>query len=348
MQSIPKSALIAMSGGVDSAVAAMLAQREGLDCTGVTIKLLPDSDGSETSAAEAVAVKLGIPFLTLDLSGHFAEDVIQPFIADYREGRTPNPCVVCNKHIKFGRLLEESCDMGKDFIITGHYARIERTDAGRYLLKKGVDSSKDQSYVLYTLTQEQLARIKFPLGGKTKREVRELALDMKLDNAQKDESQDICFIPDGDYVRFITEYTGKPPRKGRFVDVNGKTLGENNGIIAYTIGQRRGLGISMPHPLYVLELRPSDDTVVVGKDELLYSKSFKASNINLIPVGTIDAPLRAQVKIRYTHPAQPAMVRQVDEDTLSVEFDEPQRAITRGQAAVIYDGDYVIGGGTIV
>jgi tRNA-specific 2-thiouridylase len=249
--------------------------------------------------------------------------------------------------LKFGRFMDKASELGKDCIATGHYVQVEQSASGRYLLKKGVDLSKDQSYVLYSLTQDQLARTVFPLGGYTKAQVREIALDEGYGNTNKGESQDICFIPDGDYVRFIREYTGEPPKKGRFIDTNGKDLGENNGVSSYTIGQRRGLGLSMPHPPYVIELRPEDNTVVVGKEDMLYSKSLNAEDINLIPVDKLDAPIRAQVKIRYSDPGHPAVVHQIDENKLHIEFNEAKRAITKGQAAVIYDGDVVIGGGTI-
>jgi len=351
-----KSALVALSGGVDSAVAALLAKRGGFDCAGAAMVLFEGGD-KVVADAQSVADRLGIPFYTFDFAEYFAKHVIDPFIADYREGRTPNPCVVCNKFLKFGSFLDKSRELGKDCVVTGHYAQVEcdkevfhQNDGkptGRYLLKRGADLSKDQSYALYTLTQEQLSRTVFPLGGLTKAAVREIALEAGFDNANKSESQDICFIPDGDYVEFIKKYTGESPPKGRFVDADGKNLGENEGVTAYTVGQRRGLGLAMPHPSYVLELRPEDNSVVVGKEEMLYSKSLCAVGINLIPFDKIDAPIRASVKIRYSDPGHPATVQQTGEDSLHIEFDEPQRAITKGQAAVLYDGDFVIGGGTI-
>jgi len=346
LQVSPSSALIAMSGGVDSTVAAMLALRGGYDCAGAMM-LLHSGVASAEQDAQAAAKNLGIPFHVFDFSELFDEHVIKRFIGVYRNGRTPNPCVDCNKHLKFGALMEKALELGKECLITGHYARVNRDTGGRFLLRRAADELKDQSYVLYTLKQDQLSRIRFPLGGLTKQQVRGLASGAGFDNATKRESQDICFIPDGDYAGFITNYTGESPRKGRFIDTDGNDLGENKGVVSYTIGQRRGLGLALPYPPYVLDIRPEDGAVVIGRDEALYSKTLNAKEINLISVDKIDGPLRARVKIRYQHPGQPATVRQTDEDTLYIEFDGPQRAITKGQAAVIYDGDIVVGGGTI-
>jgi len=335
-----------MSGGVDSSAAALLAKREGIDCAGAIIRLHSNAVSGEADA-RAVAASLGIPFFVFDFSARFAEGVIGRFVSAYREGRTPNPCIDCNKLIKFGLFLDKALEMGMDRVVTGHYARVERDGSGRYLLKKGADPSKDQSYVLYTLSQGQLAHALFPLGSLSKAQARELAASAGLEVSGKRESQDICFVPDGDYVKFIEGHTGERARKGRFIDVDGNDLGENEGVVRYTLGQRRGLGLAMPYPPYVLELRPEDGTVVVGSGDRLYSKTLRARGINLIATDRIDVPLRARVKIRYRHAEQPASVRQVGDDDLRIEFDEPQRAITRGQAAVIYDGDVVIGGGTI-
>ena len=341
-----KSALAAMSGGVDSTVAAMLALRSGFDCEGAIMKLRPDDGVSETDAGTAAA-QLGISFHVFDFSDVFSGSVIERFIDAYRKGRTPNPCVDCNKHLKFGCFQDKARELGKDFIITGHYARIERGADGRFLLKKGADPEKDQSYVLYGLTQNQLAHTILPLGGLSKRQVRELALDAGLENAYKRESQDICFVSGGNYAAFIEEYTGQALRKGRFVDIDGNYLGENSGVARYTIGQRRGLGLAMPYPVYVLDINPENDTVVVGSNELLYSKTLAIRDVNLISADNLASPIRARVKIRYKHSEQPATIHQTDNDAVYIEFDEPQRAITKGQAAVIYDGDVVIGGGTI-
>jgi len=340
------SALIAMSGGVDSAVAALLTQQSGARCAGATMVLFGD-DFKEQSLNSLGLQDFDMPFYTFDFREHFSKNVIDPFIDEYYNARTPNPCVVCNNRLKFGAFLDKSLEMGMDYVITGHYAQVECTANGRFLLKKGVDKNKDQSYVLYTLTQEQLAHIKFPLGVLTKSEVRKIAQEAGLPNAEGKESQDICFIPDGDYAGFIIRQTGIVPSKGRFVDTDGNDLGENKGLLHYTVGQRRGLGLSMAHPPYVTRLCAESNTVVVGKNEQLFSKSFEAKNINFIPFINLEAPIKAQVKIRYKDPGHPATVTQTDEDTIHIEFNEPQRAITRGQSAVIYDGDVVVGGGII-
>jgi len=342
-----KSALIAMSGGVDSTVSALLTLRSGYDCAGAIMKLHPNVKDSEADARSAAKL-LNIPFYVLNLHDVFANKVIDNFVDEYNEGRTPNPCVVCNKNLKFGQMLDKANELKKKYIVTGHYAQIWQDASGRYQLSKGVDPTKDQSYVLYTLTQHQLANTLFPLGGMSKAEVREIAHSIGFENASKSESQDICFVPGGDYAKFIEDYTGKAPKKGRFVDTLGNDLGENKGILHYTIGQRRGLGLAMPHPPYVVEIRPEDNTVVIGKNDMLYSKVLYIRSINLISFDKLETPIKAKVKIRYTHVEQPALVRQLGDDELRIEFDEPQRAITKGQTAVIYDGNDVLGGGTIV
>ena len=370
--------LMAMSGGVDSSVAAHLLKSEGRELIGAMMKLFTDealgdifeaavgitgmnsnadSAGSracctlsDADDARAVANAMGFPFYVFNFTDTFAAEVMERFVRAYLAGKTPNPCIDCNRFMKFQRFLHRATELECGYIATGHYARIAPSMdmGGRFLLKTGIDPAKDQSYVLYAMTQEQLSRIRFPLGGMSKPQVREIALrEGFAANAERRESQDICFIPDGDYARYIEKYTGQPPRKGRFVDTAGNDLGENRGIINYTVGQRRGLGLAMPYPAYVLEIRPEDDAVVVGRDEMLYSKTLTVRDINLIALDRLDKPIRAHVKIRYSHRGQPATVSQTGPDTLCVEFDEPQRAITNGQAAVIYDGDIVIGGGTI-
>jgi tRNA-specific 2-thiouridylase len=360
-------ALIAMSGGVDSSVAALLAIERGLDCAGSMMKLFDNEDiglshgesGGKTccavkDAADAadVARKLGIPFFVFNFADTFKEEVINRFIVAYQNGRTPNPCIDCNRYLKFERLLRRAKGLEKEYVVTGHYARIEtRAGNGRHILKKGADLSKDQSYVLYTMTQEQLGSVLFPLGELYKSRVREIALEHGFVNAEKRDSQDICFVPGGNYADFITDYirqyTGTETPKGRFVDTNGGDLGEHKGIIHYTVGQRRGLGLSAAMPLYVREVHPKDNSVVVGTADDLYAKTFVAGDINLIPVEKLDTAMKVRARIRYNQREQPATVWQLDSDTLRVEFDSPQKAITKGQAAVLYDGETVIGGGTI-
>jgi tRNA-specific 2-thiouridylase len=340
-----------MSGGVDSSVAAFLLRRDGYDCAGAMMGLFGAVEGDD---ARAVAQTLGIPFHVFDFSEVFAEKVLARFVSAYRGGITPNPCVDCNRFVKFRRFLQQAGEMGFPFIATGHYARVERDANGRYLLKKGLDETKDQSYMLYTLTQGQLARTLFPLGGLTKEEARGIAADAGFANAQKSESQDICFVPDGDYAGFIRRHVTSVhggqklhDECGDFIDHKGKPLGRHKGLIHYTIGQRKGLGISAPHPLYVIALNAENNTVTLGPSERLFSGALAASGINLIPFDTLPSPLRVTAKIRYNQQAQPATVRQTGPDRLCVTFDKPQRAVTPGQAVVLYDGDAVIGGGTI-
>jgi len=345
-----------MSGGVDSSVAAWLMKRSGYECRGAMMKLYANTDlglDSERACcsledaedARAVAEGLGLPFHVLNFTGIFAEQVINRFVAAYQKGWTPNPCIDCNRFVKFGPLLHRARQFDCRFLATGHYARIEEEN-GRYILKKGADESKDQSYVLYALTQEQLARTRFPLGGLAKAEVRALAEELGFGNAKKRDSQDICFAPDGDYAAFIERRAGKIFGKGFFIDRQGRCLGEHQGLIHYTVGQRRGLGLP-GGPWYVREVRADNNTVVLGPEEDLYARALTARDINLIPLDRLEGPIRVGAKIRYRQPEQPATLWQLDDDVLRVEFDQPQRAITKGQAVVLYDGEVVIGGGTI-
>ena len=357
---MPKKALIAMSGGVDSSVAAYLMKERGFDCTGITLKLF-DRDNEEESTEKAccslddiedarnVCRRLGIPYYVYNFKDSFRETVISRFIEAYETGRTPNPCIDCNRFIKFEKLLRRADELDFDCVVTGHYATVEyNAESGRYLLKKSVDLSKDQSYVLYSLTQEQLKKTVFPLGEMTKEQTRALAEKLGLINANKHDSQDICFVPDGDYARFIEEYTGKTYPCGDFVDESGRVLGEHKGIIRYTIGQRKGLGLALPHPMYVKEKNLAENKVVLCENAALFSKELLANDLNLIAFDKIEEPLRVCARVRYNQKEQPATVYQLDSDTIRVVFDEPQRAISKGQAVVLYDGDYVLGGGTIL
>jgi tRNA-specific 2-thiouridylase len=290
-----------------------------------------------------------MPHYVLNFAEAFKTRVIGDFIATYQKGWTPNPCILCNRAIKFEMLLTRARALGFDTLVTGHYARVE-TDAatGRRLLRKGLDAGKDQSYVLYCLTQDQLAHTFLPLGGLSKVQVRELAAEVGLENARKAESQDICFVPDGDYGRFIEDYTGRPLERGSIIDPEGRVLGRHRGQERYTIGQRRGLGLSFPQPMYVSAKSAAAHTVTLSPESGLYARSLLAERINLIPASTLDGALSLRVRARYLQPEQRATVRQTGADQLRIDFDEPQRALTPGQAAVLYDGDLVVGGGTIV
>ncbi len=353
-----KKALIAMSGGVDSSVAAYLMLKRGYDCTGVTLKLFDNDESAaektccsldDTEDARSVCLKLGIPHYVYNFKDIFDEKVVGRFIAAYETGATPNPCIDCNRFIKFGKLFQRAEELGFDCVVTGHYASVEYNEnENRYLLKKAPDINKDQSYVLYSLTQRQLAKTVFPLGEMTKEQVRALAEEMGFINARKHDSQDICFVPDGDYARFIEEYTGKSYPGGDFVDESGKVLGRHKGIIRYTVGQRKGLGLALPQPMYVKEKNLEENKVVLCPNSELFSRELLAGELNLIAFDKIEQPLRVSARVRYNQKEQPATVYQLDDSTIRVVFDVPQRAISKGQAVVLYDGDYVLGGGTIL
>lgn len=343
--------MVGMSGGVDSAVSALVLKNAGYDVTGVNCRFF-DADKTKVSQdvedAKKVADALGIPFEVYELYGGFEDKVISHFIASYLKGETPNPCIECNRHLKFGKMLQKALDEGFDYIATGHYARVDFDESnGRYLLKKGADESKDQSYVLYPLTQHQLGHTLFPLGDMTKDMARTLAEEMSFVNARKSDSQDICFIPDGDYASFIEGRLDYTLPKGNFVDTEGNILGTHQGIIHYTVGQRKGLGIALGKPAFVQSKSAEDNTVVLGSNEGLFRRELTAKDINLIAYEKLTEPLRCKARIRYNAKEQWATVTQTDESHLHIVFDEPQRAISKGQAVVLYDGDIVIGGGTI-
>ena len=358
-----KKAIIAMSGGVDSSVAALLTVRDGFECMGVTMKLFYDEDLVESCEmransccsledvedARSVCTSLGMRHYVFNFSELFRSTVIDRFIDDYENGRTPNPCIDCNRHLKFDKLFQRAKELGFDYVVTGHYARIEYDEeSGRYLLKKALDDTKDQSYVLYSMTKEQLSHTRFPLGGLRKTAVREIAEQNGFVNARKHDSQDICFVQHGPYTDFIKKTTGKDYPTGDFVDAAGRVLGKHKGIIYYTVGQHKGLGISSDIPWYVKAVHPETNTVELCRSDELFSTELDANNINLISLDRIDSPLRVCAKVRYRQKEQPATVLQTGDDRLHVVFDEPQRAITKGQAVVLYDGDTVVGGGTIL
>lgn len=346
-----KKAMIAMSGGVDSSVTAYLMQQAGFDCIGATMRLCdgltPPTTGAED--ARSVATRLNLPFYEFDHTALFREKVVEEFIHCYETGGTPNPCLYCNRHLKFDALLQEAHRLDCDYIVTGHYAQIEQDPkSGRYLLKKAVDLQKDQSYFLSCLTQQQLARTKFPLGSMTKEQVRQIAQEQGFVNAKKRDSQDICFIPDGDYRSFMERYTGKQYPAGDYLDLDGNVVGTHSGAVGYTIGQRKGLGIALGEPVYVCRKDMQANTVTVGPDEALYQKELCAKGWNWIGIENPTEPFRCYARVRYRHKEQPATVYPGKNCIVKVIFDEPQRAITPGQTVVLYDDNLVLGSAEIL
>lgn len=351
-------ALIAMSGGVDSSVAAKIMVDEGYECIGCTMKLHDNAletenlektccSLSDVEDARSVAIRLGMPYYVFNFQDDFKEKIIDKFIDSYKNGRTPNPCIDCNRYMKFDKLFERAKVLGCDYIVTGHYVRITEDENGKFHLLKAIDNTKDQSYVLYSMTQEQLAHAKFPLGGMPKTETRRLAEEGGFINADKPDSQDICFVPDGDYASVIEKYSGQKEKPGKFVDLDGNVMGEHKGITHYTIGQRKGLGLALKAPAYVQRLDVKNNLVILGDNESLFSRELAASEVNWISGEVPAKPIRCSAKIRYKHVEQPCTVTATGPDTISVVFDEPQRAITPGQSVVLYDGDDVLGGGVI-
>lgn len=352
-----EKALIAMSGGVDSSLAAKIMTDRGFECIGCTMKLYNNEDEGvertktccsldDVEDARSVAYKLGMPFYVFNFTDEFREKVICKFIDCYEKGLTPNPCIDCNRYMKFGKLHERAEILGCSYVVTGHYARIEK-QGEKYVLKKALDETKDQSYVLYSMTQEQLAHTMFPLGELRKTEVRAIAAKNGFINADKPDSQDICFVPDGDYASVIEKHTHKKYEPGDFVDKNGNVLGKHKGIINYTIGQRKGLGISAKEPLYVCNICPENGKVILGGKEELFSNEADAYDFNWISGEVPKGDVKCSVKIRYRQKEQKATVIPTGKNSVHIVFDEPQRAITPGQAAVVYDGEIVLGGGTI-
>lgn len=352
-----QKALIAMSGGVDSSVSAWLMQNAGFDCIGATMRLYNNQkfDDRESACcslddvedARAVAYRLKMPFYVFNFTQDFEKQVMDKFVACYEQGLTPNPCIDCNRFLKFDLLLQRALTLGCDCIVTGHYAQIRQGESGRFSLYKAADSAKDQTYFLYSLTQHQLAHTQFPLGELTKEQVRQIATEQGFVNARKRDSQDICFVPDGDYVSFLKRYTKKNYPCGNFLDESGTVVGTHQGAVGYTLGQRKGLGVALGKPVYVCGKNMAANTVTVGSNESLFHKALRADDWNWMPFEAPDAPLRVKAKTRSRMIEQPATVYPEENGFARVEFDEPQRAMTPGQAVVLYTDEQVIGGGTI-
>jgi tRNA-specific 2-thiouridylase len=352
-----KTVVVGMSGGVDSCATAMILKEEGYRVIGVTLKVWKDEENPDKrwqdrscckiGVARYVAQRLGIEHRVIDVQPEFRQSVIEDFIDGYLNGETPNPCVRCNEHIKFGRLYEIAMELGADFLATGHYVRLEKNEMGRHLLRRAADERKDQSYFLYRLRPEILPRLIFPLGSMQKSDVwrRVESLDLPADEMK--ESQEICFVTQQDYRQFLSLEAPEATRPGRIVTSQGEVLGEHQGVAFYTVGQRRGLGISAPERLYVVELRPDENTVVVGAESELLCEELVANDLNLFMEGPLKQPMDVEVKIRYRHASVPARIEPMDDLTVRVKLQSPQRAVTLGQSVVFYRGDELIGGGII-
>ena len=343
-----KKALIAMSGGVDSSVAAYLMKEAGFQCGGAIMRLWEETAGNAVADAEAVATRMEMAFHVMDAALPFRKCVVEEFIRSYEAGLTPNPCIQCNRHMKFSYFLDKALELGYDCIATGHYATIRKDpESGRYLLCKAADAAKDQSYFLACLNQHQLSHAYFPLGELTKEEARRIAESQGFITARKKDSQDICFVPDGDYVAFMKRYTGKEYPAGDYLDLDGKVVGKHCGAVSYTLGQRKGLGIALGAPVYVCSKDMAANTVTVGPESALFATTLLADNWNWMPFETLTQPMRVMAKARYRHIPQPATVYPEENGSARVVFDEPQRAMTPGQTVALYDGDVVVGGGII-
>lgn len=343
-----KKVVVGLSGGVDSSVAAYLLKEQGYDVIGVTMEIWKGDEGQTAIAdAKAVAEVLGIPHYVMKFHDDFQEKVVDYFVSEYERGYTPNPCNMCNRKVKWEALLQRAKELGVDCVATGHYAQIMQLENGRYTIQNSVTATKDQTYALYNLTQNQLEHTLMPIGAYAKDEIRKIAEKANIPVAGKSDSQDICFIPDGDYAGFIERETGHKYEAGNFVDMQGNVLGQHKGIIFYTVGQRKGLGLTAPTPLFVKELRPDTNEVVICKNEELFEDTCYVSQMNYMAIEGITEPIRAIGKVRYSHKGSPCTLSLLENGMVKCTFDEPQRAMTPGQAAVFYDGDHVLCGGTI-